>query len=871
MKKFIKPCIFALALSLCVGSSVLSFKSTEEPTKLDASYSGSISISNSWAEAPSNDDPAATNYNRYNPTNRNAGFSFTVNGNTLNITASSNKTSFGYYSVMVSLVMTQAAYTHGDYNISCSASATNTTSGQSDHMIEAYANPNVYAVGGNPGSASNGTFRYDPDDYSTASSGALFRASGRGNGTVNASTSSATTFNVENKTNSSNNYFIYYFISGYRECSNGNTAYSASVTFTVSQTTNIPYTIYNETIGSYHDTLSGALDNINSNYSGYQSHTLTMLANASVDIWSVKEMKTGFSLDLKGHSFSYTGETLGALVICRQANGLLGARSFSVTSTGGAGSISGSFTDSVFLMGGDKGTHTVTFYVGPNVTIQNTSSLGRGISCHATCKLSIDHDATIRANGNAVYVNASPAGDVNIKGILISNNYYALYLNSCDTNSYIGLAGSNLSLQSGTGLPSIYVNFSQTMVTFYGNATVNSINTLLDASSDPISIQFANNPADNAKIVVLNVGNNDAASLFSVVNQSSSHHLELSNNNLYYKLNNYSISFNANGGSGSMGQVSRDHGASYTLPACTFTAPSGKAFIGWKVNNSGNLLAAGSSYTVTANVTLYAQWQNVYTVTYSAGANGSGSYAHSNQLSGSYTLLDFASLTGVSAATGYRFKNYTVDGVDKNPGDTITLSSAKTVTVNFEINPVNYVSGLLTTRSSLAYHYSKDGEGNFAFTSLYLRFGGIIAKDLWDLLDDESEIVAYGELYSTAEYIGANELKTYYASADSDDSVEKKYYEVTADPASLPVLFNDSEYMGVTDDYYVWNLRKSVSEANYTTVYSSVAFIVTNNNGVVFLQETRKSVKSVAQDLIDGPDYNVSSLDGSLNYLATLA
>ena len=867
MKKIIKPCLFALALSLCVGSSIFTIKSAKAPTELDASYSGSISISNSWSEAPSNSDPSATSYNRYNPTNRNVDFSFTTNGNTLNITASSNKTSFGYYSVMVQLFVTQAAYTHGNYNVSCSASATNTTSGQSDHMIEAYANPNVYSVGGNPGSASNGTFRYDPNDYSTASSGALFRASGRGNGTVNASTSSATTYSVENKTNSSSNYFIYYFISGYRECSNGNTAYSASVTFTVSQATNIPYTVYNETIGSYHDTLSGAIDNINSNYSGYQSHSLTMLANASVDIWSVKEMKTGFSLDLKGHSFSYTGETLGALVICRQANGLLGARSFSVTSTGGAGSIRGSFTDSVFLMGGDTGTHTVTFYVGPNVTIQNTSSTGRGISCHATCKLSIDHDATIRANGNAVYVNASTAGDVNLKGILISNNYYALYLNSSVNNSYVGLAGSNLSLQSGTGLPSIYVNFSQTMVTFYGNATVNSINSLLEASSDPISIQFVNNPADNAKIVVLNVGNNDAASLFSVINQSSSHHLELSNNNLYYRLNNYSISFNANGGSGSMGQVSRDHGASYTLPASSFTAPSGKVFIGWKVNNAGSLLAVSDAITITSSITLYAQWQNVYTVTYSAGANGTGSFEQANQLSGSYTLLDFASLVGVSASTGYRFKNYTVDGVNKNPGNTISLNANKTITVNFELDPVSYVENNWTTRSSLAYHYSKDGEGNFTFTNVYLRFGGVITQNLWNALNAESAIVGYGELYSTDSYLGVNELKSYYATADANANVEKSYFELISDPG--PVLYKNSEYQGVTDDYYVWNLRRSVSEANFKTVYASVAFIVTEDS-VVFLKETRKSVKNAAQDLLDSPDYDNDSLNGSLKYLADL-
>ena len=149
----------------------------------------------------------------------------------------------------------------------------------------------------------------------------------------------------------------------------------------------------------------------------------------------------------------------------------------------------------------------------------------------------------------------------------------------------------------------------------------------------------------------------------------------------------YTVSFNNNGGSGSMSNVTNVSG-SYTLPACTFTAPSGKTFSGWKANNAGDLIAVGGSYTVSANVTFYAQWVNAYTVTYTAGTNGSGSYAHTSQPTGTYTLLPFASLTGVSASTGYRFKNYTVGGVNKNPGDTITLSAATSVTVNFEVRPL---------------------------------------------------------------------------------------------------------------------------------------------------------------------------------------
>ncbi len=149
----------------------------------------------------------------------------------------------------------------------------------------------------------------------------------------------------------------------------------------------------------------------------------------------------------------------------------------------------------------------------------------------------------------------------------------------------------------------------------------------------------------------------------------------------------YTVSFNSNGGSGSMSSVP-DVSGSYTLPSCTFTAPNGKAFIGWKANNSGDTIAAGSSYNVSADVAFYAQWADAYTVTYTAGSNGSGSYAHTLQPAGNYSLLSFANLTGVTASSGYRFKNYTVGGVNKNPNDTITLSGATAVTVNFEEIPL---------------------------------------------------------------------------------------------------------------------------------------------------------------------------------------
>ena len=70
----------------------------------------------------------------------------------------------------------------------------------------------------------------------------------------------------------------------------------------------------------------------------------------------------------------------------------------------------------------------------------------------------------------------------------------------------------------------------------------------------------------------------------------------------------YDVSFNSNGGTGSMDGVKTDAG-DYTLPACTITAPDGKHFSGWALNSaSGDEYQPGSKCTVTSDVTFYALW-----------------------------------------------------------------------------------------------------------------------------------------------------------------------------------------------------------------------------------------------------------------------
>ncbi len=73
----------------------------------------------------------------------------------------------------------------------------------------------------------------------------------------------------------------------------------------------------------------------------------------------------------------------------------------------------------------------------------------------------------------------------------------------------------------------------------------------------------------------------------------------------YRKTQMCKITFDANGGTGTMKAVRVKYGTEYTLPKCRFTAPSGKLFSSWDKG------ATGKKIKVTKDLTLKAKWKNI--------------------------------------------------------------------------------------------------------------------------------------------------------------------------------------------------------------------------------------------------------------------
>ena len=149
-----------------------------------------------------------------------------------------------------------------------------------------------------------------------------------------------------------------------------------------------------------------------------------------------------------------------------------------------------------------------------------------------------------------------------------------------------------------------------------------------------------------------------------------------------------------------------------------------------------------------------------------------------------------------------------------------------------------------TTLSALRFYY----QDNNIFRDVALRFGGFISQDLWDELETETTILGYGVIVSTS-----SSIQTRYEDAlgeTVDEKLDNLCDNVTTKKVSVsgntPATANDDQenYMGVTGDYYVWQVRVNIGD-KFTTNYSSVAYIKTSD-GIIFLQEVTCSAKSLA-------------------------
>ena len=183
----------------------------------------------------------------------------------------------------------------------------------------------------------------------------------------------------------------------------------------------------------------------------------------------------------------------------------------------------------------------------------------------------------------------------------------------------------------------------------------------------------------------------------------------------------YTVSFNANGGSGTMTAATGISG-NYTLPANGFTAPADQQFKGWATSASGAVIT-GTSINVTENTTLYAIWEPIpvttYTVSFDANG-GTGTMPDVTGVSGEYTLP----ANGFTAPSGKQFKGWATSA-----SGTVITGTSITVTADTKLYAI------WTYTSSGGYYYAPTAAVVPDMPMLYRGCTGDAVKTLQDKLN----------------------------------------------------------------------------------------------------------------------------------------
>ena len=167
--------------------------------------------------------------------------------------------------------------------------------------------------------------------------------------------------------------------------------------------------------------------------------------------------------------------------------------------------------------------------------------------------------------------------------------------------------------------------------------------------------------------------------------------------NLYpeWTINTYTVSYNANGGSGAPASQSKIYGTNLTLTSSKPTRTN-YTFKNWntKADGSGTSYISGGTYSTNAAVTLYAQWMlNSYTLSYNT--NGGIGTPASQTGNGSITLSSTK-----PTKSGYTFQGWATSAsatsAQYQPGATFNLATNTTLYAVWKQDPVTPTTFTLT-------------------------------------------------------------------------------------------------------------------------------------------------------------------------------
>ncbi|MCC8122657.1 MAG: InlB B-repeat-containing protein [Oscillospiraceae bacterium] len=306
-----------------------------------------------------------------------------------------------------------------------------------------------------------------------------------------------------------------------------------------------------------------------------------------------------------------------------------------------------------------------------------------------------------------------------VQGNTATNTVGSVYGGGLFTGCNVVIGDSTLADNTATGTAAygggIYLQASASLSSSGGNTFTGNYATTEGGAlySGSYGGDYDNLPATAYQVLTLDTsdqfGDNAATALYEPPADASVTYANLNTasvSQFTHPLNNYDINYaggtecflvtyDANGGSGGPYEDTAYAGTAYTVltNSAAGITRSSYTFQTWntEADGSGTSYAAGDSMSITADLTLYAQWSyngggggggsTTYSVTYNANG-GTGSHKDSGISSGtSYSILSGTD-TGI-AYSGYTLRgwNSKADGTGTSyaVGDTVTIRSSLTL------------------------------------------------------------------------------------------------------------------------------------------------------------------------------------------------
>ena len=171
------------------------------------------------------------------------------------------------------------------------------------------------------------------------------------------------------------------------------------------------------------------------------------------------------------------------------------------------------------------------------------------------------------------------------------------------------------------------------------------------------------------------------------------------------------VTFDANGGEGTIAPQYFMSGDKIVLPDCTFFPPEGYEFKDWLIG--GHSYAPGDKVTVRNDVTVSARYQKTpYCNVYYSPNGGNGSMDYVSVRQGAYYILAECQFTPWNS--DYEFSHWNVDGVSRRPGEKIKVNRSlnifaewqltKYVPVTFDANGGSGTMGPREARRGYSYY-----------------------------------------------------------------------------------------------------------------------------------------------------------------------